>query len=56
MRIALTEKGVYSSGMPATTNLEWRKTNARYRQLEQMYQRLRDVEQELAQLRNVTGE
>jgi UDP-3-O-[3-hydroxymyristoyl] glucosamine N-acyltransferase len=53
---SITEKGVYSSGMPATTNLEWRKTNARYRQLEQMYQRLRDVEQELAQLRNVTGE
>jgi UDP-3-O-[3-hydroxymyristoyl] glucosamine N-acyltransferase len=52
----ITEKGVYSSGMPATTNLEWRKTNARYRQLEQMYQRLRDVEQELAQLRQVTGE
>jgi UDP-3-O-[3-hydroxymyristoyl] glucosamine N-acyltransferase len=42
--------------MPATTNLEWRKNNARYRQLEQIYQRLRDVEQELAQLRNVTGE
>jgi UDP-3-O-[3-hydroxymyristoyl] glucosamine N-acyltransferase len=53
---AITEKGIYSSGMPATTNLEWRKTNARYRQLEQMYQRLRDVEQELAQLRNVTSE
>jgi len=53
---AITEKGIYSSGMPATTNLEWRKTNARYRQLEQMYQRLREVEQELAQLRNVTGE
>lgn len=53
---SITEKGIYSSGMPATTNLEWRKTNARYRQLEQIYQRLRDVEQELAQLRNVTGE
>lgn len=53
---AITEKGIYSSGMPATTNLEWRKTNARYRQLEQMYQRLRDVEQELAQLRNVADE
>lgn len=53
---AITEKGIYSSGMPATTNLEWRKTNARYRQLEQMYQRLRNVEQELAQLRQVTGE
>lgn len=53
---AITEKGIYSSGMPAATNLEWRKNNARYRQLEQMYQRLRDVEQELAQLRGATDD
>jgi len=53
---AITEKGIYSSGMPATSNLEWRKTNARYRQLEQIYQRLRDVEQELAQSRSATDD
>lgn len=47
---SITEKGVYSSGMPAATNLEWRKNSARYRQLDQMYQRLRDLEQQVARL------
>jgi len=47
---SITEKGVYSSGMPAASNLEWRKNSARYRQLEQMYQRLRDLEQQVAAL------
>lgn len=50
---SITEKGVYSSGMPAASNLEWRKNSARYRQLDQMYQRLRDLEQQVARL---TGE
>ncbi|MBU1436275.1 MAG: UDP-3-O-(3-hydroxymyristoyl)glucosamine N-acyltransferase [Gammaproteobacteria bacterium] len=53
---AITEKGIYSSGMPAATNLEWRKNSVRYRQLDQIYQRLRDVEQELAQLRGATDD
>jgi UDP-3-O-[3-hydroxymyristoyl] glucosamine N-acyltransferase len=47
---SITEKGVYSSGMPAATNLEWRKNSARYRQLDQMYQRLRELEQQVARL------
>lgn len=52
----ITEKGIYSSGVPASPNLEWRKNNARYRQLDQMYQRLRDLEQQLAQLRAPAAE
>ncbi len=47
---SITEKGIYSSGMPAATNLEWRKNSARYRQLDQMYQRLRELEQQVAAL------
>ena len=47
---SITEKGVYSSGMPAAANLEWRKNSARYRQLDQMYQRLRDLEKQVTQL------
>lgn len=52
----ITEKGIYSSGVPASPNLEWRKNNARYRQLDQMYQRLRDLEQQLAQLKAPAAE
>lgn len=47
----ISEKGIYSSGVPASPNLEWRKNNARYRQLDQMHQRLKDVEKQLAQLK-----
>ncbi len=51
---SITEKGVYSSGMPAATNLEWRKNSARYRQLDQMYQRLRELEQQVVSLQQQT--
>lgn len=51
---SITEKGVYSSGMPAATNLEWRKNSARYRQLDQMYLRLRQLEQQVAQLQGTS--
>lgn len=47
---SITEKGIYSSGTPAQTNLEWRKNSARYRNLDQMYQRLRELEQRVAEL------
>jgi UDP-3-O-[3-hydroxymyristoyl] glucosamine N-acyltransferase len=50
----ITEKGVYSSGVPASTNLEWRKNSVRYRQLDQMYHRLRELEQQVAALRPAT--
>jgi len=44
---SITEKGIYSSGMPAQSNLDWRKNSARYRQLDQMHQRLRELEQQI---------
>lgn len=51
---SLLEKGVYSSGTPASSNLEWRKNSVRFRQLDQMYQRLRDLEQQVAALQQNT--
>jgi UDP-3-O-[3-hydroxymyristoyl] glucosamine N-acyltransferase len=47
---SITEKGVYSSGTPASTNLEWRKNSVRFRQLDQMHQKLRVLEQQIAAL------
>jgi UDP-3-O-[3-hydroxymyristoyl] glucosamine N-acyltransferase len=44
-----TEPGLYSSGLPATTNREWRKMVARLRQLESMQQKIKDLEQRLNQ-------
>lgn len=52
---SITEKGIYSSGTPAQTNLEWRKNSARYRNLDQMYQRLRDLEQQVQTLAAAGG-
>jgi UDP-3-O-[3-hydroxymyristoyl] glucosamine N-acyltransferase len=40
----IAEKGVYSSGIPATTNREWRKNTAKLRQIEQLYQRVKVLE------------
>ena len=45
---SITEKGVYSSGIPATTNLEWRKNTAKLRQIEQLFQRVKQLESQLA--------
>ena len=44
----ITEKGVYSSGLPATTNQEWRKNTAKLRQIDQLYQRVKQLESKLA--------
>ena len=44
----ITEKGVYSSGLPATTNQEWRKNTAKLRQIDQLYQRVKQLESQLA--------
>lgn len=46
----VTEKGVYTSGIPAVLNAEWRKNTARLRQIEQLYQRVKILETELARL------
>lgn len=42
--------GVYSSGIPAQTNKEWRKMAARVMKIDDMHKRVRDLEHELAQL------
>lgn len=47
---SITEKGIYSSGTPASSNLEWRKNSVRFRQLDQMYQKLRELEQQVQRL------
>jgi UDP-3-O-[3-hydroxymyristoyl] glucosamine N-acyltransferase len=47
---SITEKGIYSSGTPASSNLEWRKNSVRFRQLDQMYQKIRQLEQQMAAL------
>ena len=50
----ITEKGVYSSGIPATSNLEWRKNTAKLRQIEQLYQRVKQLENQLSMLTKST--
>ena len=37
---SITEPGVYSSGMPATANKEWRRTNARIKKLDDIAKRV----------------
>lgn len=49
---SITEKGVYSSGIPATTNTEWRRNTARLRQIETLFQRVKQLEQQLSQLKD----
>ncbi len=39
--------GVYSSGMPATTNKEWRNNAARYRKLTELFKRVQTLEKQL---------
>lgn len=44
----ITEKGIYTSGLPATTNAEWRKNTVKLRQIDNLYQRVKQLEQQLA--------
>ncbi|WPC74759.1 UDP-3-O-(3-hydroxymyristoyl)glucosamine N-acyltransferase [Vibrio porteresiae] len=46
---SITEKGVYSSGIPLQTNKEWRKTATRVHRIEEMNKRLKAVEKLLEQ-------
>lgn len=41
---SITEPGIYSSGMPAANNKEWRRTNARIKKLDDMAKRLSALE------------
>lgn len=40
----IKEPGVYSSGMPAATNKEWRNNTARYRKLTELFDRVKKLE------------
>lgn len=43
----IKEAGVYSSGMPAATNKEWRNNTARYRKLTDLFSRVKRIEKTL---------
>ena len=43
----IKEAGVYSSGMPAATNKEWRNNTARYRKLTDLFSRVKHLEKQL---------
>ncbi|MGF1749784.1 UDP-3-O-(3-hydroxymyristoyl)glucosamine N-acyltransferase [Vibrio cionasavignyae] len=44
---SITEKGIYSSGIPLQTNKEWRKTAARVHRIDDMNKRLKAAEKQL---------
>ncbi len=41
---SISEPGIYSSGIPAQTNKEWRKTAARTLHIDELYKRLSNIE------------
>ena len=43
----IKDAGVYSSGMPASTNKEWRNNTARYRKLTELFDRVKTLETKL---------
>jgi UDP-3-O-[3-hydroxymyristoyl] glucosamine N-acyltransferase len=49
------EPGVYSSGIPAMPNGEWRRAAVRFRQLEDLARRLKRVEEQLATCEQPSG-
>ncbi|WP_371372726.1 UDP-3-O-(3-hydroxymyristoyl)glucosamine N-acyltransferase [Thalassotalea aquiviva] len=48
----IKEAGVYSSGMPALPNQEWRKNAARYKHLDAMYKRIAELEKTVSTLQS----
>ncbi|MEW6996521.1 UDP-3-O-(3-hydroxymyristoyl)glucosamine N-acyltransferase [Colwelliaceae bacterium BS250] len=48
---ATKEAGVYSSGIPALPNKEWRKNAARYKHLDSMYRKIVDLEKAILELK-----
>ncbi|MFM2485858.1 UDP-3-O-(3-hydroxymyristoyl)glucosamine N-acyltransferase [Celerinatantimonas yamalensis] len=46
----IDQPGVYSSGIPAQSNKEWRKTAARVMKIDDMNKRLRELEHQLSKL------
>lgn len=47
---AIDEPGLYSSGMPATTNKEWRRSIARLRQLDSLSKKIKSLEATISSL------
>ncbi len=45
---AISEPGVYASGIPAAPHREWRRNGARYRQLDDLFQRVKKIEKKLS--------
>ena len=43
---SIDEAGVYSSGMPAQDNRQWRRNIARFRELDRLAKRVRALERE----------
>jgi len=48
---SFTEPGVYSSGIPAMPNAQWRRNAARFRNLDELAQRLKGLEKKLDQVK-----
>jgi len=46
---SFTEPGVYSSGIPAMANAQWRRNAARFRHLDELARRLKELEEKLDQ-------
>lgn len=46
---SISEKGVYSSGIPLQTNKEWRKTATRVHRIDEMNKRLKALEKQLGE-------
>lgn len=48
---SIDKKGIYTSGIPAQTNKEWRVTAARVLHINDMYHKLNDLEKEMSELK-----
>lgn len=46
---SVTEAGLYSSGIPAMPNAQWRRNTARFRHLDELVRRLKRLEEQLEQ-------
>lgn len=49
---SISEPGVYSSGMPATDNKTWNRTNARVKRLDKLMDKVKELEAQIALLKD----
>ncbi len=47
---SIKDPGVYSSGIPATNNRDWRKNTVKLRQVDSLFERVKELEKQLALL------